>query len=63
LERAEVVIFNGVDEVELNITDVERLYESHVLMELLKGLLNTTNRWGEDKANSTSDSPGQNSEQ
>jgi hypothetical protein len=37
LERAEVVIFNGVDEVELNLTDVERLYESHVLMELLKG--------------------------
>jgi hypothetical protein len=38
LERAEVVICLQVDlEVAPNLTDVERLYESHVLMELLKG--------------------------
>lgn len=37
LERAEVMIFNGIDEVELSITDVERLYESHELMGVLRG--------------------------
>ncbi|ABW01590.1 hypothetical protein Cmaq_0754 [Caldivirga maquilingensis IC-167] len=37
LEKAEVVIFNGVDEVELSLADTVKLYESHELMELFKG--------------------------
>lgn len=37
LEKAEVVIFNGVDEVELSLTDTIKLYESHELLELFKG--------------------------
>ncbi|MGC9136581.1 hypothetical protein [Caldivirga sp.] len=37
LEKAEVVIFNGVDEIELSLVDTVKLYESHELMELFKG--------------------------
>ncbi|WP_291767751.1 hypothetical protein [Caldivirga sp. UBA161] len=37
LEKAEVVIFNGVDEVELSLVNTVKLYESHELLELFKG--------------------------